>query len=92
MIVESAELVAKLKQEVAKAKDLLNKHVKETAQRMDAKASKVHNLNEALIILKEKNAEVVHYTTHGVSRAPHQPLLHSSPMCTLSNCNPIRCC
>ena len=53
-------LITNLKQEVAEAKDTLNKQVEETAQLIAVKAAEVHNLNEAIRILKEQNAEVQH--------------------------------
>lgn len=58
MNVQDAKVVASLRQEVAQAKDLLNKQVEESAQRIAVEAAEVQNLNELIRILKEQNAEV----------------------------------
>ena len=57
MDIQSAELVASLKQEVAESKDAL---IKRTAQRMAMEAAEVQSLNNLIRALKEQNAEVQH--------------------------------
>ena len=51
---QSAALVANLRQEVAETKDTLNKQVEETAQRK----AEIMNLNEMIGTLKDQNDEV----------------------------------
>lgn len=57
---QSAALVANLKQEVAEANDTLSKQLEKTAQRMVVEAAEVQNFNEVIRILNEQNAEVQH--------------------------------
>ena len=58
MNVQSAELLASLRQELAEAKDTLNEQVKETVQWKTMEAVEVNSLNQVIRILKEKDAEV----------------------------------
>ena len=60
MDAQSAELVARLRQEVAEAKDILNRQVEETAQQKAVEAAEVKNLNEVIKNLKDLN-DKVHY-------------------------------
>ena len=57
---QSAKLVASLRQEVAEAQDSLNKQVQETIQWKTAEAVKVQDLNETIKILRGQNDEVKH--------------------------------
>ena len=55
---QSAALVTNLRQEVAEAKDILNKQVEETAQQKAVEAAESKNLNEMIRTLKDQNDEV----------------------------------
>ena len=60
MNVQSAELVASLRQELAELKIAHNKQIGETAHQKALGAVEVHDLNEVIRTLKEQNDEV-HY-------------------------------
>ena len=56
--VQSAELLASLRQEIAEFQDALNKQAEETAHHKAQGTAQVHNLNEVIRVLKEQNDEV----------------------------------
>ena len=58
--VQSAVLMAKLRQEVIEAKDALIKQVKEATQRNAVAVVEVQDLHELIRVLKHQNAEVEH--------------------------------
>ena len=58
MNAQSAKLVASLRQELAEAKDALDKHAEDTAKRVAVEAAEVQNLKEVIRVLEEQNAEV----------------------------------
>lgn len=52
--------MANLRQELAEAKETLNKQVKETIQQKTTDAIEVQKLKEVIKIFKEQNAKVQH--------------------------------
>lgn len=60
MNVQSAELVANLRQEVAECKETVRKQVEQAAQEEALGAAQVENLNELIKSLRKQNDEV-HY-------------------------------
>ena len=58
LVQDAAECCACLRQELAEAKDALDKQVEELAQQMAAKTDEVQSLNELINTLKGQNAEV----------------------------------
>ena len=58
MKLQSAALVANLRQEVAEAKDTLKKNIEETAHQKAIEAIEVQDLNKVIRTLKDQNDEV----------------------------------